>query len=292
MIATVAPPPSSPVRSLLNIGTTLSATQPSATPSWIASFTTLTVCNSPEKACESRTPAIKLLTPTQTPEPITHVGQSRCSPSRETAAHDRLKSPLTIAEIRTLGIWLFISANRQLTALEQVAIAVTCLSGAAEIYFFASFFLTSIPAIADQSALVPITVWAAAVLLIAIAANRHRRSAGIASSTAPAYLRTLGLITYPLYLTHNVIGTAIIRALVDAGWDATSALWIALGMLVLVCWFICAKIEPAVRSALTQTLSHFGKLPQRQPAARRPALARGLRLRPARSLSSPARAAA
>src|ERR1700736_4277374 len=100
MIATVAPPPSSPVRSLLNIGTTLSATQPSATPSWIASFTTLTVCNSPEKACESRTPAIKLLTPTQTPEPITHVGQSRCSPSRETAAHDRLKSPLTISEMR------------------------------------------------------------------------------------------------------------------------------------------------------------------------------------------------
>jgi peptidoglycan/LPS O-acetylase OafA/YrhL len=191
-----------------------------------------------------------------------------------------------------LGIWLFISANRQLTALEQVAVAVTCLSGAAEIYFFASFFLTSIPAIADHSALVPIMVWAAAVLLIAIAARRSRRSAGRASPEAPAYLRTLGLITYPLYLTHNVIGTAIIRALVDAGWDATSALWIALGMLVLVCWFICAKIEPAVRSALTQTLSHFGKLPQRQPAARRPALARGLRLRPARSLSSPARAAA
>jgi len=44
------------------------------------------------------------LTPTQTPEPITHVGQSRCSPSRETAAHDRLKSPLTIAEIRTLVV--------------------------------------------------------------------------------------------------------------------------------------------------------------------------------------------
>ncbi|MET4606590.1 peptidoglycan/LPS O-acetylase OafA/YrhL [Bradyrhizobium sp. JR4.1] len=191
-----------------------------------------------------------------------------------------------------LGIWLFISANRELTALEQVAIAVACLSGAAEIYFFASFFLTSIPAISDQSALVPIMVWAAAVLLIAIAANRHRRSAGIASPKAPAYLRTLGLITYPLYLTHNVIGTALIRALVDAGLDATSAVWIALGMLVLVCWFICAKIEPIVRGALMQTLSHCGKLPERQPASRRPALARGLRLRPARSLSSPGRAAA
>ncbi|UFW39048.1 acyltransferase family protein [Bradyrhizobium sp. WSM471] len=177
-----------------------------------------------------------------------------------------------------LGIWLFISANRQLTALEQLAIAITCLSGAAEIYFFASFFLTSIPAISDQSALVPIAVWAAAVLLIALAANRHRHSAGIASPKTPAYLRTLGLITYPLYLTHNVIGTAIIRALIDAGWDATSAVWVALGMLVLVCWFICAKVEPAVRSALTLTVAYFGKLPERQPKSRRPALARGLRL--------------
>lgn len=177
-----------------------------------------------------------------------------------------------------LGIWLFISANRQLTALEQIAIAVTLLSGAAEIDFFASFFLESIPAISDQSAFVPIMVWATAVLLIAVAANRCRRSAGTAPAEAPAYLRTLGLITYPLYLTHNVIGTAIIRALVEAGLDATSALWIALGLLVLLCWFICARIEPAVRSALTQTLAQFGKLPKRQPASRRPALARGLRL--------------
>jgi peptidoglycan/LPS O-acetylase OafA/YrhL len=191
-----------------------------------------------------------------------------------------------------LGIWLFISANRQLTALEQIAIAVTYLSGAAEIYFFASFFLESIPAISDQSALVPIMVWATAVLLIAIAANRSRRSASTAPAEAPAYLRTLGLITYPLYLTHNVIGTAIIRALVVSGLDATSALWIALGMLVLVCWLICAKIEPAVRHALMQTVSHFGKLPERQPASRHQALARGLRLRPARSLSCPGRAAA
>ncbi|EJN11171.1 putative acyltransferase, partial [Bradyrhizobium sp. YR681] len=172
-----------------------------------------------------------------------------------------------------LGIWLFISANRELTTLEQIAVAITCLSGAAEIYFFASFFLTSIPAIADQSALVPIMVWAAAVFLIARAAKRTRHSAGVASPEAPAYLRTLGLITYPLYLTHNVIGTAIIRALVDAGVDATSAVWIALGLLVLVCWFICAQIEPAVRGALMQALSHFGKLPETRPALRRPTLA-------------------
>jgi hypothetical protein len=62
--------------------------QPSATPSWIASFTTLTAFNSPEKACESRTPAIKLLTPPQTPEPI--------NMSVKAAAHHRAKQLLTI----------------------------------------------------------------------------------------------------------------------------------------------------------------------------------------------------
>src|SRR4051812_46418703 len=179
-----------------------------------------------------------------------------------------------------LGIWLFISANRQLTALEQVAIAITCLSGAAEIYFFASFFLTSIPAIADQSALVPIMVWAAAVLLIAVTANRNRNrnAAGIASPEAPAYWRTLGLITYPLYLSHNVVGTAIIHALVDVGLDATTAVWVQLSILVLICWFICAKVEPAIRGAMTRAITYFGQLPERLPTSRRPRFSRGLGL--------------
>jgi peptidoglycan/LPS O-acetylase OafA/YrhL len=182
-----------------------------------------------------------------------------------------------------LGIWLFISANRKLTALERVAVAVTCLSGAAEIYFFASFFLTSIPAISGQSPLVPIMVWASAVFLIAVAANGSRRSAGTVSPEAPAYLRThflrtLGLITYPLYLTHNVIGAAIMRVLVDAGLDATSAVFAALSMLVLVCWLICAKIEPAVRRALTQTISYFGQLPKTKPLLSFPNSSPGPRL--------------
>jgi peptidoglycan/LPS O-acetylase OafA/YrhL len=176
-----------------------------------------------------------------------------------------------------LGIWLFISANRPLTALERVAVAVTCLSGAAEIYFFASFFLTCIPAISGQSAFVPIMVWAAAVGLIAYDANRSRRPA---SREAPSYLRTLGLITFPLYLTHNVIGTEVIRALINAGLGAAAAVWVAMAMLVLVCWFICATIEPAIRGAMTNAISYFGLLPERMPASRRTLFARGLGLPP------------
>ncbi len=179
-----------------------------------------------------------------------------------------------------LGIWLFISANRKLTALERVAVAVTCVSGAAEIYFFASFFLTCIPAISGQSAFVPIMVWAAAVGVIAYDANRNRRPAAATSREAPSYLRTLGLITFPLYLTHNVIGAGIIHALIYAGLGATAAVWVALAFLVLVCWFICATVEPAIRGAMTKTISYYGLFPDRMPASKRTLFARGMGLPP------------
>jgi peptidoglycan/LPS O-acetylase OafA/YrhL len=177
-----------------------------------------------------------------------------------------------------LGIWLFMSANRPLTALERGAVVVTCLSGCAEIYYFSHFLLMQIPAISDQSAIVPILVWAAAVLLIAAAANKSRRAAGTVSPEAPAYLRTLGLITYPLYLTHNVTGTAIIRVLVDAGLDASLALWASLAMLVLFCWFICAKIEPAIRGWLKEIVANFGRPAKAKAASSLPTPSSGLSL--------------
>src|SRR5207244_12121100 len=95
---------------------------------------------------------------------------------------------------------------------------------------------------------------------------------------APAYLRTLGLITYPLYLTHNVTGTAIIRVLTDAGLDASLAVWVSLALLVPVCWFICAKIEPAIRRLLTEFVSNFRLRPKSAPSSSLPSPPAGLRL--------------
>jgi peptidoglycan/LPS O-acetylase OafA/YrhL len=177
-----------------------------------------------------------------------------------------------------LGIWLFMSTNRTLTTGERVAVAVAFLSGVAEVYYFSHFLLHAIPAISDQSAIAPILVWAASVLLIAIAANKNRRAAGTASAEAPAYLRTVGLITYPLYLIHNVTGTAVIRVLVDAGMDATLALWLGLGLVTLLCWFVCAKIEPAIRHALKIFVSNLKLRPKTVPVPTLPAALPGLRL--------------
>src|SRR5439155_14692003 len=148
---------------------------------------------------------------------------------------------------------------------------------------FSDFLLKAIPAISDESVFLPVLVWAAAVLLIAFAANKSRQAAGTTSPEAPAYLRTLGLITYPLYLTHNVTGTAIIRVLIDAGLDASLAVWASIAMLVLVCWLICAKIEPAMRRLLSDIFSNFRRLPKAAPLSSLPIPSPGLRPLPIRA---------
>jgi peptidoglycan/LPS O-acetylase OafA/YrhL len=174
-----------------------------------------------------------------------------------------------------LGIWLCFSASRKLTTTEQLAVAVTCLSGCAEIFYFSSYLTLNIGEISGQSAFVPVAVWSAAVSLIALAARRSRTSAGgEASAGGASYLRTLGLITYPLYLTHNVVGSAIIRCLVEAGLDAYQAVAAGLVMVAMVCWFISAKLEPAIRALVREAVANIGPLPKLDPAVVRRALAR------------------
>jgi hypothetical protein len=70
----------------------------------------------------------------------------------------------------------------------------------------------------------------------------------------------------------------MIRVLTDAGLDASLAVWASLGMLVLVCWFICAKIEPAIRRLLKEFFSNFRLRPKAAPASTLPSPLPGLRL--------------
>jgi hypothetical protein len=70
----------------------------------------------------------------------------------------------------------------------------------------------------------------------------------------------------------------IIRALIDAGLDDALALWAGLGMLVLVCWFICARIEPAIRRLPRAIISNVRRLPKASPPANRPTPLPGLGL--------------
>jgi peptidoglycan/LPS O-acetylase OafA/YrhL len=159
-----------------------------------------------------------------------------------------------------LGIWFFIAANRRLTVLEKLGLAMAFLSAALEIFNTCVFgipFVKYLPG--GGSALLPlapIAVFTAAMCIVGFAARRIRFSPARVGSAG--ILRSLGLITYPFYLTHNVIGAGVTRLLIAAGLDAGLSICIALSALLALCLLFCSKVEPALRGLLKRILAYLG----------------------------------
>lgn len=68
-------------------------------------------------------------------------------------------------------------------------------------------------------------------------------------------VRRLGLITYPLYLLHNVTGGALLGALVAWGMSSTDGLALTLVSIIALSWWISAVPEPALQKATRSMLT-------------------------------------
>lgn len=76
-------------------------------------------------------------------------------------------------------------------------------------------------------------------------------------------IRTLGLMTYPLYLLHFTIGIFGMALLVKQGMEQIEALCITMLILLLLSWIVCAQIEPPLRRKLADVLTKIEHM-QRQ----------------------------
>lgn len=65
-----------------------------------------------------------------------------------------------------------------------------------------------------------------------------------------------GLMTYPLYLVHNVVGVVILKRLSDLGVERHVALLSAAVLMIFLAWLICQKAEPVVASKLRGWLGY------------------------------------
>lgn len=86
----------------------------------------------------------------------------------------------------------------------------------------------------------------------------------------------LGLVTYPFYLAHEVVGGAILVAATGNGLGRPAGLALAIAATLAVAWLIAALAEPALRQAIvrgarwvrgsgartTMTLGANGRLPK------------------------------
>jgi len=69
--------------------------------------------------------------------------------------------------------------------------------------------------------------------------------------------RRIGLMTYPLYLIHDVVGAAMLGALIDAGVPYLAAMAAVGAGMIALSWLIAGEAEPRIRLLLDHTLFRY-----------------------------------
>jgi peptidoglycan/LPS O-acetylase OafA/YrhL len=66
------------------------------------------------------------------------------------------------------------------------------------------------------------------------------------------HIRTIGLMTYPLYLVHDIVGKSVVRVVLSTGININKWAALAVGVLsmIFLSWVICKFCEPLVRKIL------------------------------------------
>jgi peptidoglycan/LPS O-acetylase OafA/YrhL len=148
-----------------------------------------------------------------------------------------------------LGIWIWLSTVRRLSVAEYTGVAVAILATAAEIRLTGHKFLPR-EVLGEGYVFTPIAVWFVVVAAIAYFMT------GTASRRLPrlAGFRTLGLMTYPLYLVHDISGRALILLLLSLGVGKWAALAAGFSPILLLS-FAILRLEVRVRRGLNVALN-------------------------------------
>jgi peptidoglycan/LPS O-acetylase OafA/YrhL len=152
-----------------------------------------------------------------------------------------------------IGVLIWAICNKGLNVSRSVFLAISIVGACIETYFSAGEKLKSMslgydPAVAVALVLVSIAfVFGSIRFNAAISALVGRRGQVVA--------RQLGLMTYPFYLLHAVVGAILIRAFFRAGFTAPVALFLTLALLVLVSMAVALFGEPWLRGVIDQAFA-------------------------------------
>jgi peptidoglycan/LPS O-acetylase OafA/YrhL len=145
------------------------------------------------------------------------------------------------------GIWLWLMSRNEMTPLRYAGLAVAVICGMAQIAQHATE--ASQGDLTIEMAMpvwAPISAWLAALALI-VAVARAPHWFRVRSPKRQAVLKRIGLMTYPLFLTHNVVGAGVIREATSRGVDQWAALLLAVVIVIGLAYLICATAEVELR---------------------------------------------
>ncbi|WP_331300939.1 acyltransferase [Methylobacterium oryzae] len=155
-----------------------------------------------------------------------------------------------------LGVFLWLSLVKGLTAGRLCVIALCAVGALVEIGDAAASFLVQMGR--SEGPLLPRVVFAGCVLMIVASVLGNAWLRARLGQTGCTLARRLGLMTYPLYLLHNVNGAALIHRLVSAGVPPYAALAAACCAMLLLSFAVMRGAEPVVRARLSTGLDRIG----------------------------------
>lgn len=149
--------------------------------------------------------------------------------------------------------WLYTS-QRTLKRIDYVLFAIALVAAALEIWY------TCIGSLSDsgregQSGLAGLGIGALLtffVLASLVCLSLHKADEWIPSTRMKSAMRTLGLVTYPFYLIHELMGGFVLHHARNVGIDAWVAISISLAVVGIVAYLIVAYAEPACRRLIQQ----------------------------------------
>ena len=157
-----------------------------------------------------------------------------------------------------LGLWIWLSTTRPLEKWERVAVVASTVPCLVEIYLTGTKFLPR-QVMGWTWIIVPLMVWIVAISLISFSSKMTSRI----SLRSAATLRTLGLMTYPLYSVHDEAGTRLVGLAIFIGLNKWIALSIGSLSMIFLSWFVCRFWEPPVRKRLAAIFEQISSVSQR-----------------------------
>lgn len=161
-----------------------------------------------------------------------------------------------------IGVLLWLCLFRGATPARVAAIVVCGVGCLFEMSFRAQWLLHRVPL--TLPLLVPLMVWLASLGAIIASVKCNTRLTALLGPRGVAVSRTLGLMTYPLYLLHAGVGFVLIGALHGKVSDRVSVL-LSISLSILASFLINRYLEGPLQSRLKQLLVRFATQPKLAP---------------------------
>ncbi|TPK38711.1 acyltransferase [Mesorhizobium sp. B2-5-3] len=148
------------------------------------------------------------------------------------------------------GVFLWSSLMIRPTIVRSAALSIFVIGGMVGIYMTAPASYHNDPSLRW----VPVGIWVAAIALMATSVRFDALLSARIGERTLAWIRLCGTATYPLYLLHDIIGAAILRAIALQGVERYTALICTFAIVIALSIAITLALEPPLRKSIARII--------------------------------------